>query len=109
MTDHNSMMLNAIKQMSDSHVGDQRKWDKITKKIFSDVPLSHAETEYYARLTRIYNRTGPRAVRRHYHTRLSDLDTKPRCTACGKQSQYYCYLNDQYFCEIHVVGHDPNE
>ncbi len=31
------------------------------------------------------------------------------CKECGEDSLYYCNMNDQYFCNIHVVGHDKNE
>lgn len=109
MTDHRSTILNAIKQMNHSHIGDPRKWNKITKKVNSDMPLSMVETEYYTRLTRIYNQTNTKNRLKNYHTALSDKDTKPRCAECGTLSQFYCHMNDQYFCQIHVIGHDPNE
>jgi len=28
---------------------------------------------------------------------------------CELNSMYYCNMNDQYFCETHVIGHDDNE
>ncbi len=109
MTNHNSVMLNVIAHMNRSQIGEPRKWDKITKKLSSDMPLSVSDIEYYTRLTRIYNQTSTISKRKNYHTMLSDLDEKPRCTVCGEPSQFYCHINDQYFCQIHIVGHDPNE
>ena len=103
-------MLDVIEHMNRSRIGAPRKWAKITKKLSSNMPLSATDVEYYTRLTRIYNRTGIIThKRKHYHTALSDLDEKPRCTVCGEPSQFYCHINDQYFCQAHIVGHDPNE
>ena len=42
-------------------------------------------------------------------SKLSKEDEKPPCKECGEDSLYYCNMNDQYFCNIHVVGHDKNE
>ena len=67
------------------------------------------ETEYFTRLTRIYNEGKITTRSRILHTKLSPDDEKPTCQACGSDSEYYCNTNDQYFCAIHIVGHDPNE
>jgi len=40
---------------------------------------------------------------------LSKQDEKPPCKVCGENALYYCNMNDQYFCTIHLVGHDENE
>ena len=46
---------------------------------------------------------------RYYHRKLSIEEPKPKCAMCESDSRYYCNMNDQYFCEIHVIGHDDNE
>ncbi len=105
-------MLDAISQMRRARIGRPRKWQRMAGKISSGVPLSPDDLEYYARLTRIYKepeRTEAGHVRGNYHTALSDMDASPGCVQCGMPSRYYCHMNDQYLCEIHVVGHDPNE
>jgi len=42
-------------------------------------------------------------------TKLSNEDIKPKCKECEKISEFYCNMNDQYYCLKHVVGHDENE
>ena len=49
-------MLGAIRQLDGARIGRPKKWDKIARKVRADEPLSAAEAEYYARLTRIYRR-----------------------------------------------------
>ena len=44
-----------------------------------------------------------------YHYRLSDEDNKPKCALCDEKSMFYCNMNDLYYCDSHVVGHDENE
>ena len=44
-----------------------------------------------------------------YHIKLSDDDKKPKCALCDQQSMFYRNMNDLYYCNIHVVGHDENE
>ncbi len=102
-------MLGAIRQLSGARIGRPKKWDKIARKVRADEPLSAAEAEYYARLTRIYSRPATAAPRKSYHTALSGADQRPRCAACSCPSDFYCHMNDQYLCSVHVVGHDPNE
>ena len=46
---------------------------------------------------------------RIYHYKLSDDDTKPKCALCDQQSMFYCNMNDLYYCDVHIVGHDENE
>ena len=41
--------------------------------------------------------------------RLSEKDGRPPCKTCKEKSEFYCNMNDEYFCTIHVVGHDENE
>ena len=44
-----------------------------------------------------------------YHIKLSDDDKKPKCALCDDFSIFYCNMNDLYYCENHIVGHDENE
>ena len=46
---------------------------------------------------------------KNYHYKLSSDDHKPKCALCDDDSSYYCNMNDLYYCEKHVVGHDENE
>jgi len=106
------IMLDVIEKMSGANIGDRKMWGKMTRKIKSDTPLNPAELEYYTRLTRIYSNpayTAQTVRGRNYHTRLSEHDDKPRCAECENDSEYYCNMNDQYFCQLHVAGHDSNE
>jgi hypothetical protein len=75
----------------------------------NDQILNPEELKYYSNLTRIYKNSSVTSRSKIYHTKLSLEDEKPPCKECGKDSLYYCNMNDQYFCNIHVVGHDKNE
>ena len=46
---------------------------------------------------------------KNYHYKLSADDHKSKCALCDDDSSYYCNMNDLYYCEKHVVGHDENE
>ena len=46
---------------------------------------------------------------KNYHYKLSDDDNKPKCALCDDNCSYYCNMNDLYYCEKHVIGHDENE
>ena len=46
---------------------------------------------------------------KNYHYKLSTDDHKPKCALCDDDCSYYCNMNDLYYCEKHVVGHDENE
>jgi len=90
-------------------IGDYKKWKAIIKKINSNEPLNPLQTEYFSNMTRIYKNSNVTSRSKIYHTKLSENDEKPPCKMCGNSSTYYCNMNDQYFCTIHVVGHDKNE
>ena len=45
----------------------------------------------------------------NYHYKLGNDDRKPKCALCDDDSAYYCNMNDLYYCEKHVIGHDENE
>ncbi len=101
--------LEVIKRMKLAKIGKYEKWEAIIKKIKKDQPLKPEELEYYTNLTRIYKNSSITSRSKSYHTKLSKEDEKPPCKACGEDSLYYCNMNDQYFCNIHIVGHDQNE
>ena len=101
--------LEVIERMKLAKIGEYDKWEKIIKKIKNMVPLNQGELEYYTNLTRIYKDSNITNHTKIYHTKLSEQDEKPSCQVCGEESLYYCNMNDQYFCPIHVVGHDENE
>jgi len=101
--------LEVIERMKLAKIGKYKKWESIVKKIKNDQTLNPEELEYYSNLTRIYKESNITNRSKMYHTKLSELDEKPSCSACGENSEYYCNMNDQYFCTTHVVGHDENE
>ena len=101
--------LEIIERMKLAKIGEYDKWESIIKKIQNEETLNPAELEYYSQLTRIYKNSTVTSRSKIYHTKLSEQDEKPSCKECGKDSLYYCNMNDQYYCTIHVVGHDENE
>ena len=101
--------LEVIKRMKIAKIGNYKKWETIIKKIKKEQPLNIGELEYYTNLTRIYKDSSITNRSKVYHTKLSNHDEKPPCNMCGEDSLYYCNMNDQYFCTVHVVGHDENE
>lgn len=101
--------LEIIERFKLAKIGEYKKWEAIIKKIKNNIPPSPAELEYYSNLTRIYKDSTVTRRSKIYHTRLSEHDSKPPCNKCGSSSEYYCNMNDQYFCIFHVVGHDENE
>ena len=101
--------LEIIERMKLAKVGEYKKWQIIIKKINSNEPLSPLQTEYFSNMTRIYKNSNVTSRSKIYHTKLSEQDEKPPCKICGKDSRYYCNMNDQYFCTSHVIGHDKNE
>ena len=101
--------LEVIKRMKLAKIGEYKKWEEIIKKIKNNQSLNLAELEYYTTFTRIYRNSEITNRSKIYHTKLSELDEKPPCNSCGQDSIFYCNMNDQYFCEKHIVGHDENE
>ncbi len=101
--------LEVIERMKLAKIGKYKKWEAIIKKIKNEEPLNPEELVYYTNLTRIYKNSNITSRSKIYHTKLSKQDKKPPCKVCGDNSLYYCNMNDQYFCTIHVVGHDENE
>ena len=105
----NTKTLEIIERMKSAKIGEYKKWENITKKIKKNQELLPTEIEYYSNLTRIYKNSSTVSRSKIYHTRLSKHDLRPPCNKCGIDSEFYCNMNDQYFCNIHVVGHDKNE
>ena len=101
--------LEIIERLDVAKIGEHKKWKSIIRKIKNNKPLSIHEIEYYTNISRIYKNSTISRRSRIYHTKLSENDDKPPCLTCGNKSQYYCNMNDQYFCIVHVVGHDDNE
>ncbi|GEM_PF-176620 len=101
--------IEIIQRMQFAKIGEYKKWESIIKKIKNEIPLNQAELEYYTNLTRIYKNSVITSRSKIYHTKLSQQDEKPPCKECGESSSFYCNMNDQYFCTVHVVGHDENE
>ena len=101
--------LEIIERMKLAKIGDYKKWEVIIKKINKKQGLNAEDLEYYSNLTRIYKDSSVTSRTKIYHTKLSKEDERPPCKECGEDSLYYCNMNDQYFCSIHVVGHDKNE
>ena len=101
--------IEIIERMKLAKIGKYKKWESMIKKIKKDQELNAEELEYYSNITRIYKNSSITPRSKIYHTKLSELDEKIPCKECGDDSTYYCNMNDQYFCTIHVVGHDKNE
>ena len=101
--------LDIIERMKLAKIGEYKKWEKIINKIKKEQDLLPSEMEYFSNFTRIYKNSSTTHRSKIYHTRLSEHDERPPCQTCGDISEFYCNMNDQYFCTIHVVGHDDNE
>ena len=101
--------LDMVERMKLAKIGEYQKWEKIIKKLKNQEDLLPAESEYFSNFSRIYKKLAPTTRSKNYHTKLSKHDEKPPCKTCGDNSEFYCNMNDEYFCIIHVVGHDENE
>ncbi|MBA4454717.1 MAG: hypothetical protein ACO2Y5_04290 [Nitrosopumilaceae archaeon] len=101
--------LDIIERMKLAKIGEYKKWKVIVKKIKNEQDLLQSEIEYFSNFTRIYKNLSTTNRSKIYHARLSEHDVRPPCQLCGENSEFYCNMNDQYFCTIHVVGHDDNE
>jgi len=101
--------LEVIERMKLAKIGEYKKWKAIIKKIKNQKELNPEDLEYFTNISRIYKDSNISTRSKVYHTKLSEHDEKPACRICGDNSAFYCNMNDQYFCTIHVVGHDENE
>ena len=103
-------ILDIMHGMIHARIGKHKKWKKMATKVAKDIPLNPAEQEYYSRMTRIYKNGTINTNSRKYHIKIPIHDkVSSRCYTCGDTSEYYCTMNDQYFCQIHITGHDMNE
>lgn len=101
--------LERVRLLKESKIGSPQRWNEIIKKLESYQKLAKKDIDYFTNMTRIY-KDGKRNIRsKIYHTRLSVEDEKPKCHMCGRESSFYCNMNDAYFCHAHIVGHDENE
>ena len=100
--------LEIIERMQLAKIGEYKKWESLIKKLNKEQELNPEEIEYISSLARIYKeKVTPRS--KLYHVRLSENDKKPKCNMCSENSEFYCNMNDAYYCPTHVIGHDENE
>lgn len=103
------LTINIIKRMQQAKIGNYAKWTKMIKKVSKHRPLNEYEQRYFATFTRIYKKGKITPRTKIFHIKLSEEDSKPKCSTCQLESSFYCNQNDAYFCKIHVIGHDENE
>jgi len=101
--------LDVIERLKLAKVGEYDKWEAIIKKLRKGIPMDSQEYQYFANISRMYKKGRTTSHSKIYHTKLSEIDDKPQCSSCNEESQFYCNMNDAYFCKVHVVGHDENE
>ena len=101
--------LEIIERLKLAKIGEYSKWESLIKKIQKNQALTPDDIAYFTNFTRIYKNARISPKTKMYHTKLSEKDEKPPCKECGNDSLYYCNMNDAYFCQTHVVGHDDNE
>lgn len=101
--------LELIERLKLAKIGEYKKWETLTKKLQNGSELNSDELFYVSNFARIYKNAQISPKSKMYHSKLSENDEKPPCKECGKESLFYCNMNDAYFCPIHVVGHDDNE
>ncbi len=101
--------IKLIERMKLARLGEYKKWESIIKKIKNGKELTENDLNYFTRLTRIYKKGKTTSRTKIFHTKLGELDKKPACKTCSNESTFYCNMNDSYYCNVHVVGHDENE
>lgn len=101
-------VIDIIRKMHMSKIGDEKTWMEIENKIINNIPLITEESKYFAQMTRIYkNPSIPH--RKIFHSKLPEDNMYIPCNTCKESAKYYCHMNDLYFCMKHIVGHDENE
>lgn len=98
-----------IEKIKSSGIGEAKKWESLLKKIHNEKELNDDDKAYVKKFSSIYK---DGSISRHskiLHVKLEENDDKPACKTCGEKSQFYCNMNDEYFCITHIVGHDENE
>lgn len=101
--------LELIERMKLAKIGEYSKWESLIKKLNKGDEINAEELGYFSSLTRIYKYSKVSSRSKIFHVKLSEQDKKPPCKSCGKESLFYCNMNDAYYCTTHVVGHDENE
>jgi hypothetical protein len=101
--------LEIIQRLQFAKIGEYAKWEYMISKIKNGKTLDENELKYCATFARTYKNGIVAKHTKIFHVRLSDADVKPPCKICGTGATYYCNMNDEYFCPIHIVGHDENE
>lgn len=99
--------IEIIERLKLAKIGEYEKWQILIKKLNGGKQLNAEELGYFSTLTRIYKNSNVSARSKIYHVKISE-DDKP-CETCGKESSFYCNMNDAYYCVLHIVGHDENE
>ncbi len=97
-----------VERLRRAGIGEPARWRALARKLDGCGQLNAEEAGYLASLARTYGR-GITRRSRIYHHRLSIQDRRPPCRTCRGASAFYCNMNDAYYCEAHVVGHDENE
>ena len=98
-----------VKQIELAKTGRYKKWKAVVKKAKRKQELNNKEVKYYSNAAKTDKNTTTIHKSKIYHIKLSEYDEKHPCNLCGENSSYYCNMNDQYFCTVHLVGHDENE
>lgn len=104
-----SDILKDIERMQLAKIGQYSKWERLVKKLKKGRELNAEELGYYSSMSGIYKDSKITPRSKIYHVRLSELDKRPACKSCGMRSEFYCNVNDEYYCMTHVIGHDDNE
>ncbi len=98
-----------IRCMRLARIGSRRRWQSMAKRLDHTRELGADDLRYLASMARTYKNMGVTRRSRIFHVALSEHDTRPPCASCGSMSRFYCNMNDLYYCDCHIVGHDENE
>lgn len=96
-------------QIELAKTGKYKKWKSVVKKSKNKQKLDSKELKNNSGMTKTHEKDVTVHKSKIYHVKLSEYDEKHPCNVCGEDSLYYCNMNDQYFCTVHLVGHDSNE
>ncbi len=96
-------------QIELAKTGRYRKWKAVVKKAKSRDSTSNKDVMHHPDAASHGKNNVTAHKNKAYHVKLSEHDEKYPCDLCGEDSSYYCNMNDQYFCTVHLVGHDKNE
>jgi len=101
--------VDIINNIKYSGIGDSKIWESLIRKINAGEDISKNDKDYFVKFSSIYKEGKISSRTKIYHIKLGDDDSKPVCKMCDDISQYYCNMNDQYYCPVHILGHDDNE